>query len=106
MLVRFHSPAAADIIMFGAVAKELLQMMGVSGRVPSAVQTEDLPAVRERLINGLKAAPPPPVEDATDEEARERERNQVPLQTRAQPLLKMIDAAIRKDSYLMWDQTR
>lgn len=105
MLVRFHSPAAADIIMFGAVAKELLQLMGVSGRVPSAVQTEDLPAVRERLITGLKAAPPPAAETA-DDEAQERERDQVPLQTRAQPLLKMIDAAIRKDSYLMWEQTR
>ncbi|HMM74311.1 MAG TPA: DUF1840 domain-containing protein [Gammaproteobacteria bacterium] len=105
MLVRFHSPADADIIMFGAVAQELLALMGFSGRIPSAVQAEDLPAVREKLISGLAAAPPPPHEDDS-EEGRERARNFVPLKTRAQPLLKMIDAAIRKDTYVMWEQTR
>jgi len=103
MLIRFHSPAAADIIMFGAVAKELLSLMGFSGRIPSAVQAEDLPAVREKLINGLASAPPPPAEEDGEED---RERDAVPLNTRAQPLLQMLDAAIRKDSYVMWEETR
>lgn len=105
MLVRFHSPADADIIMFGAVAKELLALMGFSGRIPSAVEAEDLPGVRDKLIAGLAAAPPVPA-DADDDDASERTRNHVPLKTRAQPLLKMIDAAIRKDTYVMWEQTR
>ena len=91
--------------MFGAVAKELLALMGFSGRIPSAVQAEDLPAVRERLLAGLATAPPPPAEEDS-EEGRERARQFVPLKTRAQPLLKMIDAAIRKDSHVMWEQTR
>ncbi|MCC7122463.1 MAG: DUF1840 domain-containing protein [Gammaproteobacteria bacterium] len=105
MLVRFHSPADADIIMFGAVAKELLTLMGFSGRIPSAVQAEDLPAVRTKLLAGLASAPPPPVEDDS-EEGRERARNFVPLKTRAQPLIRMIDAAIRKDAHVMWEETR
>lgn len=105
MLIRFHSPADADIIMFGAVAKELLQLMGCTGRIPSAVQAEDLPSVRAKLMAGLAAAPPAPVHDE-DEEEPEAGRDRVPLKTRAQPLLRMIDAAIRKDTYVMWEQTR
>lgn len=108
MLIRFHSPADADIIMFGNVARDLLQLMGFSGRIPSAVQAEDLPAVRAKLIEGLAAAPPAPTADADEdsEEELERARDTVPLKTRAQPLLKMIDAAIRKETYVMWERTR
>lgn len=105
MLVRFRSPADADIIMFGAVARELLALMGFSGRIPSAVQAEDLPAVREKLLAGLASAPLAPPDEGSEED-RERARNFVPLKTRAQPLLKMIDAAIRKNTHVMWEQTR
>ena len=105
MLVKFQSPAAADIIMFGAVAKELLHIMGFSGRIPSAVQAEDLPAVRERLVNGLAGAPGVAAAN-NDDDKDDPDRDHVPLATRAQPLLQMIEAAIGKDTYVMWDQTR
>ncbi len=106
MLVRFHSPAHHDITMFGAIARELIHLMGFSGRIPSAVEAPDLPAVRARLVAALDAPPPPPppaAADPGDDEAREPP---VPLKTRALPLLAMIDDAIRQDAYLMWEETR
>ena len=105
MLVRFHSPAHHDITMFGAIAKELIQLMGFSGRIPSAVEAPDLPGVRARLVAALDA-PPPPAADTGDNDNDEEREPPVPLKTRALPLLAMIDAAIRQDEYLMWEETR
>jgi|LNFM01.1.fsa_nt_gb Flp pilus assembly CpaE family ATPase len=105
MLVRFHSPAHHDIIMFGNVAKELIHLMGFSGRIPSAVQAADLADVRTRLLDGLASAPPPPPAD-DDVEADAETQDHVPLKTRAQPLVAMIDAAIKKEAYVMWEETR
>ena len=105
MLVRFHSPAHHDITMFGAIAKELIHLMGFSGRIPSAVEAPDLPGVRARLVAALDA-PPPPAADTGDNDNDEEREPPVPLKTRALPLLAMIDAAIRQDEYLMWEETR
>ena len=107
MLVRFHSPAHHDITMFGAIAKELIHLMGFSGRIPSAVEAPDLPGVRARLIAALDAPPPPAADaDAEDSDNDEAREPPVPMKTRAQPLLAMIDAAIRQDEYVMWEETR
>ena len=54
MLVAFKSDAYADIIMFGDVAQQLLEMMGRSGAVSSAIQANDVPAALERLKRALK----------------------------------------------------
>lgn len=107
MLVRFHSPAHHDIIMFGNVAKDLIHLMGFSGRIPSAVQAEDLATVRTKLLDGIAAAPPPPpAREDVDVDADAETQDYVPLKTRAQPLLAMLDAAIAKEAYVMWEETR
>jgi hypothetical protein len=107
MLIRFHSPAFHDITMFGADGRRLIELMGMSGRIPSAVNAEDLPAVKARLLAGIESAPPPPApEDADETEESDAARFRVPLKTRALPLLSMLDAAIAKDAYVMWEETR
>jgi len=103
MLIRFRSPASHDLLMFGAVAETLLGMMGVSGRIPSALQAEDLPAARARLLNGLDAAtlaPAPGKADDEDDTAREPE---VSLRQRALPLLAMLEKAASKNEWVMWE---
>lgn len=107
MLIRFHSPASHDITMFGADGKALLQLMGMSGRIPSAVNAEDLPAIKAKLLAGIDSAPPPPPPSPADEtDESDAERFHVSLKTRAVPLLAMIDAAIAQDAYIMWEETR
>ena len=43
MLGTFSCPAYADITMFGDVALHLIQLMGHSGTVPSAILAEEHP---------------------------------------------------------------
>lgn len=107
MLIRFHCPAHHDITMFGADAKILIDLMGMSGRVPSAIQAADLPAAKARLVHGVETAPPPPPPAEADEtDESDSERFHVSLRSRALPLLAMIDAAIAADTYVMWEETR
>jgi len=107
MLIRFHSPAHHDITMFGADGKLMIELMGMSGTIPSAVSAEDLPAAKAKLLEGIETAPPPPPPAAADEtDESDATRFHVSLKARALPLLSMIDAAIRNDAYVMWEETR
>jgi hypothetical protein len=88
--------------MFGGDARRLLELMGMSGRIPSAAQAADLPAIRARLLRAIDEAPPPAAADP-DEEERE---TPIPLRARARPLLAMLDAAIAAETWVMWEETR
>ena len=104
MLIRFSCPAHHDVIMFGHIAEELIHMMGFSGRIPSAVEPEDIAAAKARLEKALSAMPeppPPPSEEGAEEDGRDH----VPLHSRALPLLEMLNTAIQRNSYVMWEET-
>lgn len=110
MPVTFHSPAAGDVTMLRAHALHLLALMGCSGRIPSALGPQDIPAARERLRQAIDAgAAPPPVDEARrpagDEEEEEEERP-VGLAQRAWPLLQLLEAAERADEHVTWDERR
>ena len=57
MLVTFHTKAYANITMFGDVAKQLLELLGHSGTIPSAIKAEDVPAAlaRRRSVSHPRA---------------------------------------------------
>ena len=90
--------------MFGAVADELLALMGLSGRVPSAVAAEDIPAVRAQLVAGL-AQPAVVASRSRDEASQENEDETpaVPLARRAIPLLAMLDKAYARQTHVLWE---
>lgn len=104
MLIRFHSPAHHEVLMFGSVGKELLGMLGLSGRVPSAIQAVDIPAARDRLLAALAGAER--LTPATRAEDSDSEEDHVPLKIRAAPLLELLDAAHVKETYVMWEEAR
>jgi|SRR5690554_2507361 len=96
MLVTFSSKAYADITMFGDVAKNMLEIMGHSGAVPSAFQPQDLPAALsnlQRAVESSKAAEQNP--DDGDFKPG--------LAQRALPLINLLKAAIDADADVMWD---
>jgi hypothetical protein len=102
MLVTFHSPAYADITMFGDVAVQLLKLMGHSGSVPSAIMAEDIPAALARLKQGIQeAATKEPEQQKKNDETGE---NRVSLTHRAMPLIELLEAAIAENEAVMWDK--
>ncbi len=101
MLVTFSCPAYADITMFGDVAIQLLNMMGHSGTVPSALSAEDVQPALERL----EAAVAVTEQSAKPEESGEEEDGEPPVSIshRALPLIDLLKAAATAGCSVMWD---
>jgi len=112
MLVNFRSPATESITMFQDVAVSLLKLMGATGRIPGALNAEDVPAALQKLesaVEGLKAqahstaAPPADNEDtASDDDDRGSEPT-VALATRAIPLLSLMKRAAAAHKEVVWE---
>ncbi len=99
MLVTFTTNAYADITMFGDVALVLLKMMGRSATVPGAILAEDVPAALGRLTAAIEAEKSSaPAEDA-DADADEPV---VSIAHRALPLINLLAAAARAETYVTW----
>jgi hypothetical protein len=97
MLVTFTTDAYADITMFGDVALTLLKMMGHSATVPGAILAEDVPDALRRLtatIDTEKSSPPVTQKD--------EDESGVSMVHRGLPLIKLLTAAAKADSYVMW----
>ncbi len=101
MLITFHSKASASITYFGDVAITLLQMMGHSGTVPSAMLARDVPAAMTRLREQLAAGAYEELDQPSDSDDDE-DQPPVSLRTRAQPLLEMLAAAAEQDCDVLW----
>jgi hypothetical protein len=98
MLIHFNS-SVGEFTMHGDVAIALLRLMGHSGTVPSAILAADIPAAVARLRENVKhAVPPPPPQDDEDE------REYVPLQRRAVPLVELLENAAKDGADVMWDR--
>lgn len=106
MLVTFRTKAYANITMFGDVAKQLLELMGHSGTVPSAIKAEDVPAALARLEAAIKQRG---AADAADLPGSERDREdydaprKVTVSQRAVPLLELLRAAAAAKADVLWD---
>jgi hypothetical protein len=105
MLVTFTCPVYADITMFGDVALELLRLMGHSGAVPGALDKEEVGPALQRLEAALdvRAVSQQEAESSADDEEGE---TVVGLARRAWPLIQLLRAAARAESYVMWDSRR
>lgn len=104
MLVTFRTEAHENITMFGDVAQRLLQLMGHSGHVPSALTAEEVPRALQRLELGIahvKNQTPPPTK-ATPAYAEEDD-DTVSLAHRAVPLLELLRAAAKQQATVLWE---
>ena len=108
MLVTFRTKAYANITMFGDVAKQLLELMGHSGAVPSAIRAEDVPGALARLEaaiaqrKAVEAAKAPQDEDDDGRDGYDAPRK-VTLAQRALPLLELLRTAAANKHDVMWD---
>lgn len=96
MLVTFSTKAYADIIMFGDVAENMLNIMGHSGAIPGALQPQELPPALAKLQTAV-ASSEQAEQDPQDGEFKPG------LAQRALPLINLLQAAIAADADVMWD---
>ncbi len=102
MLVTFRTKAFGNIIMFGDVAVKLLEKMGHSGTVPSAIEPEDIPEALQRLRAALEIEASR-TEPAESEEAEEHpEHRLISLKQRAMPLIELFEAAEKAHEPVTW----
>jgi hypothetical protein len=105
--VTFRTKAYANITMFGDVAKQLLELMGHSGTVPSAIDAADVPAALARLETAIaqrRAAEAAEAPAANHERGGREAPHVVTLSQRAVPLLELLRAAKAKNVAVMWDK--
>lgn len=96
MLVRFSSESSY-VDYLGSVASDLLKMMGTSGKIPGAVDQDHLSLHLDNLKTELEYLS---AVDNTSEDSDE-----IPLNTRAKPLVDLMVNAVNNNEYVMWDYT-
>lgn len=97
MLVTFSTKANADVTMFGAVALDMLRMMGHSATVPGAILAADVPVALGRLTAAIEADKS--ASSVTDKDAKEQV---VSMDHRALPLINLFAAAAKAECNVMW----
>jgi len=99
VLITFKTKAYANITMFGDVGKKMLQMMGFGDMVPGAINADDVPRALQNLRAALAAVPEQvePAGEADDDQPA------VSLNTRAMPLIELLQAAITDETYVRWE---
>ncbi len=112
MLVTFRSKATESITMFQDVAESLLKLMGATGRIPGALDADDVPPALAKLeaeVEALKAvtastpAPPATNEDSAEPDTEGETPAPVPLVSRAVPLLSLLKRAAAAHVGVIWE---
>jgi hypothetical protein len=106
MLVRFSSTKTESITMFGDVAAELIAGLGAGRTIPGAIRAEDIPAALARLRADLQARAGHAPEDAANASRQGEDQApepQVPLATRALPLIGLLQRAAAGNVPVMWE---
>jgi hypothetical protein len=102
MLIKFDSEAGS-FTMNGDIAVQLLQAMGHSGTVPSAILAEDIPAALTRLRAAINSAAA--VKSESPDSDRDNREEPVSLRQRAYPLIDLLERAANKGAEVMWRKT-
>ncbi len=106
-IVKFKSKAAGDIVMFKENAEQLLRIMGIEPGERGVIQPVDLPHAHAQLVAAVNAermakSNNPIDEDELSEDEKIALKNHVSLHQRAYPLLKMLEAAQKKNVDVHW----
>ena len=97
MLIEISGEHTGSVVMFGSVATQLLKMMGQSGNNEGAIREPDVPQALSKLKEALAAVP---VADKKPQD--EEDNNEVSINTRAKPLIDLLENSITEGGYVMW----
>lgn len=106
MIITFQSAAAGDVIMFGDVARRMMETMGKEPAEQGILTVEQLPAAIERLKAAI-AEDKARIAALTEEQRLQAEaahggRPVISLYQRAVPLLELLEWARRKGKPVVW----
>ena len=100
MIVTFKSKAAADVIMFGDVAHELMKVMGKDPDAKGILTVEQLPdaiaALRAAAAHDKQAG------RGGDDEDTPPMAQRVGIAQRAVPLLELMERSLKKNTPVVW----
>ncbi|HTY98379.1 MAG TPA: DUF1840 domain-containing protein [Rhodocyclaceae bacterium] len=109
MIVTFRSKASGDVIMFGDVAKRMMEIMGKEYTEQGIVTVEQLPGAIARLKAAIaedKASRAGVVDDDDDEPRQEAapggSRPFVALAVRAVPLVELLEYSLKEETPVVW----
>ena len=101
MLIKFKGEHTGRVVMFGKNATTLLKMMGQSGNTKGAITAPDVAAALAELKTALGKMQS---DDAvTQDSDQNNEEQTVSLQTRAVPLINLLEESVTKNGYVMWE---
>lgn len=100
MAVTFLSKNTPSVTFLNNVATTLLQLMGHSGKVPSALFANDV----EKHLNTLKSQLTRQAKDNTADDESEEPNEDVSLSQRAAPLIALMEHAIEHGENVSWEE--
>lgn len=109
MLIKFKSEGAGDVMMFGDVARKLMEIMGKEPADKGIITVEQLPEAIARLEQAMeedraarRGQPPAEEEDQEDDEEARKKRDPVGIARRALPLLELLEHARKEKEPVVW----
>lgn len=108
MLVKFSSTSGQTLSMFENHAKKMLRAMEMTGKIPGAINAEDIQTALDHLEKSIEkeaAAEKPPEfgDEVFDDERKVIERQIVSAKARAFPLIELLKLSIKKQKSVMWE---
>jgi len=98
MPVIFSTPTSHQVTMFDKDAELMLKAMQTSGKIPGALFAEAIPDALEGLQNRIQL-------DSNDQApAQSNDKDHVGINTKALPLIKLMQRATDQNEKLMWDK--
>ena len=85
--------------MFDYVGKKLINLMGHSGTIPSAINAKDISGALYNLQHALKKE----IDVIADDSNQDDEKDRVSLDKRAIPLIELLQSAEKNEEGVMWD---
>lgn len=108
MIITFQSPASGDVIMFGDVAKRMMELMGKEPSDKGIVTVEQLPEAIARITAAIeedrraRAGTDPDALPQTEKAEGGGTRPYVTLSQRALPLLELLEWSLKKKKPVVW----
>jgi hypothetical protein len=102
MLITFTCKVYENIPYVGDVGKQLLILMGQSGKVPGAIDSADIEKALSNLESGLKHSPQNSQQSSMQDEDKDKEP-EISLAKHAYPLISMLKEAKKQGCDVMWE---
>lgn len=102
MLVTFKSGACADVMMFGDVAKQLMDIVGKEFGAKGVITVEQMPQAIAQLKQALAEDRRLRQGEARGDDYDDERRERVSIGQRALPLIELLECSLREDRAVTW----